>query len=129
MSVWQELYIQEKIVRILRDVPDAQDEHHFGRPFLTAYQIAIEFQRRHPDDAEILGFPIGGVGVGQRNILAQYLAGNPSVNIRDGRLPEVEGGLLSNQHLPDINFDAGDEIIHSSLTHSGYTLSMFRLRS
>jgi hypothetical protein len=128
MSLWHELHIQEKIVAILQDVPDAQVEHHFGRPFLTAYQIAIEFQRRYPGAAERLDFPVGGAGVGQRNSLAQYLAGQLSVNIRDGKLAEVEGGFLSNQHLNDINFDADGEIIHSSLTGSSYPLSMFRLR-
>ncbi len=42
MTLWQELDIAEKVIRILRDVPNATD-HHLGRPFLTAYQIAIAF--------------------------------------------------------------------------------------
>lgn len=128
MSKWEQLNIKEKVERILSDVPDAASEHHLGRPFLTAYQLAIEFARRHPDDAAELGFPIGGVGTGQRNSLAQYLAGQLSKNIRDGRLPEIEGGFLSNQHLNDISFDVDGEVIHSSLTSTGFTLSMFRLR-
>jgi hypothetical protein len=110
----------------LRDIPDSSTGHPIGCPFLTAYQIAIEFALRHPDEAEQLGFPIGGAGVGQRNSLAQYLAGQLSRNIE--RLQEIEGGFLSNQHLHDISFNAAGEIIHSSLTDSGYTLSMFRLR-
>lgn len=128
MSKWQELNIEEKIPQILRDVPDAASEHHLGRPFLTAYQIAIEFAKRHPEDAAQLGFPIGGVGTGQRNSLAQYLAGQLSTNIRAGRLTDIEGGFLSNQHLNDISFDVDGEIIHSSLTTTSFTLSMFRLR-
>jgi hypothetical protein len=51
-----------------------------------------------------------------------------SRNIAAGRLSEVEGGFLSNQHLKDICFDVGEQIIHSSLTDTGFTLSMFRLR-
>ncbi|MBC8492794.1 MAG: hypothetical protein H8D43_03330 [Chloroflexi bacterium] len=110
------------------DVPDAVSEHHSGRPFLTAYQPAIEFARRHADDAAELGFPIGGVGTGQRNSLAQYLAGQLFRNIQDGRLPDIEGGILSNQHLNGISFDVDGEVIHSSLTGTDFTLSMFRLR-
>jgi hypothetical protein len=96
---------------------------------LTAYQIAIEFARLYPDDATKLGSPIGGAGTGQRNSLAQYLAGQLSRNIGAGQLPNIEGGFLSNQHLKDISFDVGTEIIHSSLTNTNFTLSMFRLRN
>lgn len=128
MSKWRELSIEGKITQILKDIPDAAPEHHLGRPFLTAYQIAIEFARRHPEDAALLGFPIGGAGIGQRNSLAQYLAGQLSRNISAGRLADIEGGFLSNQHLNDISFDVDGEIIHSSLTATSFTLSMFRLR-
>jgi len=127
MSKWQELNIEEKIIQILGDIPDAAPEHHLRRPFLTAYQIAIEFARRHPEDAEQLGLPIGGVGIGQRNSLAQYLAGQLSRNISARRLTGIEGGFLSNQHLNDISFDVDGEIIHSSLTGTSFPLSMFRL--
>lgn len=128
MSEWQELDLEQKVLLILRNVPDASADHHLGRPFLTAYQIAIEFAARYPEDTRRLGFPIGGVGTGQRNSLAQYLAGQLSRNISAGRMTEIEGGFLSNQHLNDITFQGGEGTIRSSLTGSGFTLSMFRLR-
>lgn len=128
MSLWQELTIEDKVTQILRDIAEAAPEHHLGPPFLTAYQIAIEFANRHPDDAKKLGFPIGGTGIGRRNSLAQYLAGQLSRNIRAEQLTHIEGGFLSNQHLNDISFNTGAETIHSSLTNTGFTLSMFRLR-
>ncbi|MBL8099979.1 MAG: hypothetical protein JNK81_12400 [Anaerolineales bacterium] len=127
MSQWQELDIENKITQILRDVPNSVPDHPLGRPYLTAYQIAIEFAQLYPHEAEQLGFPIGGAGTGQRNSLAQYLAGQLSRNI--GQLPHIEGGFLSNQHLKDISFDVGGETIHSSLTNTNFTLSMFRLRT
>jgi len=129
MSKWQELDIESKITQILRDVPDSASEHHLGRAYLTAYQIAIEFARLYPDDAAQLGFPIGGAGTGQRNSLAQYLAGQLSRNIGAEQLQHIEGGFLSNQHLKNISFDSGTETIHSSLTNTNFTLSMFRLRN
>ncbi len=127
-SSWQELDIEEKIIQILSDIPDVAPEHHLGRPFLTAYQIAIEFARRYPEDTARLGLPVGGLGTGQRNSLAQYLANQLSRNISAGRLAQVEGGFLSNQHLLDISFNGQRGPIRSSLTDTDFTLSMFRLR-
>jgi hypothetical protein len=40
---------------------------------MTAYQLAIELHRRHPQVAAALGQPLGGAGIGQHNSLAQYL--------------------------------------------------------
>ena len=128
MSMWEDRDIEKKVTEILSEVPDSAEGHHLGRAFLTAYQIAIEFARRYPDDFERIGLPIGGVGTGQHNSLAQYLAGQLSRRIRDGHIQNIEGGFLSNQHLNDIIFNTGEEMIHSSLTGTPFTLSMFRLR-
>ena len=127
-SLWQALNITDKVVAVLEDAPEIETGHHLGRPFLTAYQIAIEFTRRYPEAAAEIGLPLGGLGAGQRKTLAQYLANGLSRKIKGGHLPEVEGGFLSNWHLHDISFDANGEIIHSSLTGTYFTLSMFRLR-
>ena len=43
MSIWQSHSIEAPIREILASVP--LDGHHFGRPFLTAYQIAIAFEQ------------------------------------------------------------------------------------
>jgi hypothetical protein len=127
-SLWQTLNITDKVVAILADVPDAEPGHHLGRPFLTAYQIAIEFARRYPEAVAEIGFPLGGLGAGRRNTLAQYLASGLSRKIKGEHLPGIEGGFLSNWHLQDISFEVGGEVIHSSLTGTDFTLSMFRLR-
>ena len=74
MNQWQDLDIENKITQILQDAPNALKGHHLGQPFLTAYQIAIEFSLRYPKETALLGFPIGGVGIGRRNSLAQYMA-------------------------------------------------------
>jgi hypothetical protein len=125
-SLWAALEIGDKVKAILADVDS--EGHHFGRPFLTAYQIAIEFARRYPEEAAEIGYPVGGLGTGQRNSLAQYLANSLSRKIKGGHLPEVEGGFLSNLHLQDISFEADGGVIRSSLTGTDSQLSMFRLR-
>ncbi len=129
MSIWQEYQIEDKVTKILQDIPDSADKHHLGRPFLTAYQIAIEFANRFPEEHQKIGHPVGGAGVGQRNSLAQYLALELSKHIKNHSITHIEGGFLSNQHLLDIRFSHGDDIIQSSLTGTNFTLSMFRLIS
>ena len=126
MSLWQEHQIADKITQILREVPEADPNHHLGYPFLTAYQIAIEFAARYPGIVAITSYQIGGVGIGEHNSLAQYLAQQLSRNIHSGKLPHIDGGFLSNLHLHDISFDNRGEILHSSLTGTPFTLSMFR---
>ncbi len=128
MSHWRDLEIARKIREILADVHYTNPQHHFGRPFLTAYQLALEFARRHPDDVAIIGQPIGGEGVGQQSSLAQYLARQLSTEIQGAGSSDIEGGFLSNQHLALIEFVEGDQHVVSSLTNTQYDLSMFRLR-
>lgn len=127
MSHWQDLELEAEISRILAEVPEAVP-HHLGAPYLTAYQLAIEVAQRRPDVLNELGVPLGGRGSGKRTSLAQYLARELSRRINlDPEYP-IEGGFLSNWHLHDISFEKDGGIIHSSLTGTPYTLSMFRLR-
>jgi len=127
ISLWQEHNIGEKITQILKDVPEYAP-HHLGYPFLSAYQIAIEFAHRYPEIVGKTNYKIGGSGTGERTSLSQYLAQRMSVDVRDGRLPNVEGGFITNWHLHDISFDYEGEVIHSSLTGTKFTLSLFRYK-
>ena len=45
MSIWKNHSVELRIREILASVPES--EHHFGRPFLSAYQIAIAFDQRY----------------------------------------------------------------------------------
>jgi hypothetical protein len=126
MSHWEELNIEAHIREILGEIEYCR-EHHFERPFLTAYQLAIKFNQRFPNEARELGFLVGGEGVGERNSLAQYLAGQLSKRISSGELQDIEGAFISNNDLQKISFKNGNEIIVSSLTETQYDLSMFRL--
>lgn len=130
MSLWEDLDIANKVTQILSDVPDADSAHQLGRSYLTAYQLAIEYAKRHPDDVKEIGYGEKiGTGTGQHNSLAQYLALQLSRNIKAKKLPDIEGGFLSNLHLENVRFQYGTEIIQSSLTGTNYTLSMFRLKA
>ncbi|MEQ4487574.1 MAG: hypothetical protein AAC993_01890 [Dehalococcoides mccartyi] len=123
---WQQHNIEPRIIQILQEVQDCG--HHFGRPYLTAYQLAIEFQQRHPDISIALDREIGGAGTGKYVSLAQYLARQLSASILNDPHYPIEGAFISNQNVKELSYNAEDKIITSSLTVSSYGLSMFRLR-
>ena len=125
MSFWQNNNIEELVIQILRDVPD--NGHHFRRPFLTAYQLAIEFDRRNHDIVLLLGKEIGGADTGTRDSLAQYLALQLSREIKDDPNHPVEGAFISNRYIQELSYDYNNAPIQSSLTRT-QDLSMFRLR-
>jgi hypothetical protein len=129
-SAWERLGIEDKVLTILRAVPRAGSPDAYGRPFISAYQLAIELEARYPEVRRELGKPIGGAGTGQRDSMAQYLAGQLAREIKDGGAEyPIEGAGLSPRHLADITFKMSDgEIIRSSNTEAGWDLSMFRSR-
>ena len=119
--------MRSNIIAVLSDVQYDQ-EHHFGRPFLTPYQITIVLVSRHPTICSGLGLELGGVGTGSYNSLIQYIAQQLSTRIKSGEITDIEGAFLSNIHLSDITFrDAGGRVIQSSNSDQSM-LSLFRLR-
>lgn len=124
MAIWDELELQEKIEQILRDAQSHDPSHHFGRPFLTSYQIAIEFQREYPAAFDAIGKPVGGKDTGQQDSLTQYIANQLSNRINNGTMENVEGRYLSQWHIETLRFDGG----HAPSGGSTHNLSMFRLR-
>jgi hypothetical protein len=130
MSVWETFEVERKITDILRETP-YQEAHHFGPPYLSAYQLAIAMDRRWPDVRNALDNPpVGGRGIGTRHSLAQYLARELSRRIKSGELATIEGAFLSGEDLVELVYEESDrQRVTSSLTGSGYDLSLFRPRS
>jgi hypothetical protein len=120
MSIWDKFQMEEKILAIL-DVRSYAPRHHFGRPFLTPYQIASAFKKRHPAAFREIGLPLGGDKTGQYNSLSQYIAHQLSCRIRDKKIP-VEGRFLYRKGLQAIRYKDSIE------TFQTYDLSMFRLQ-
>ena len=124
-SVWEENELERKVVEVLSGVT-CDSSHHFGRPFLTAYQLAILVKDRFPDTFSLLGYPLGGRGAGVRYSFTSYLARQLSQKIKDRAITNIEGRFLSNVQLLDIEFNDDGESVVSSLTDSQDDLSMFR---
>jgi len=130
IPAWGRLDIETKVLTILRAVRSAGSPDAYGQPFISAYQLAIELEIRYPEVRRELGKPIGGVGAGQHDSMAQYLAGQLAREIKDGGASyPIEGAGLSPRHLADITFRLPDgEVIRSSNTEARWDLSMFRVR-
>lgn len=129
-STWEAHDIEARVLEILGDVPLMNPSgHHFGRPFMTAYQLAIEFDRRWPESARAIDKPVGGRGSGESDSLARYLANQLSRRIKASRGSyPVEGAFVSNQHVDEMRFrsSSGSPVVSSSAGRP-QDLSMYRL--
>lgn len=125
MSQWDQLQMDAKISQIL-NVQSHDPNHHFRRPFLTPYQIAIRFRQQFPQDFQAIGKPIGGKGIGQQDSLAQYIALELSKRIKHENITNIEGRFLHRANLHSLKYETDDEIIESS-SGQAYDLSMFSL--
>ena len=119
---WEIYELSEKILQIL-DIEASKPNHHFGRPFLTAYQIAILFKNMFPETYAQLNTPIGGKGTGNNHSLAQYIARNLSQQIKKGDLLNIEGRFLCMNIVDNLRFNNFGEILEASQLPD---LSMFR---
>jgi len=128
VSLWDQYGLEGKIRGILMGENYYNPNHHFGKPFLSGYQIAIEFANRYPNIFKQLGYPIGGAGIQQQVSLAQYFSQQLSARINSGKITNIEGGFLSNTHLSDVIFTDNGYPLHSSATKSGYALTIFRAK-
>ncbi len=127
MSEWEELGIQSKIERILESASRESHEHHFGSPFFTTYQIAIDYAEQYPEDLERMEYEVGGKDTGVHYSLSQYLAQQLSTKIKSGEITTIEGRFISNRYVSNFIFDNKDVHVESSVTGKNASISMFRL--
>lgn len=96
--------------QILKNCPH-KPGHHLGRPFMSAYQIAIRFALAHPQHPQVRRRAIGGRGKGPQHSLAQRIARFLSAAVKYGKAPDIEGGFLSHDLIGELWFDnRGDKV-------------------
>src|SRR5579859_626492 len=103
-SKWDQYDIENKLIAIMSRVKNNKKSHPFKRPYLTAYQLAIAFAEAYPVETRAIGLPIGGQGTGQRNSLAQYLAGQLTQRIKSGHTTQIEGAFVSKNNISELRF-------------------------
>lgn len=92
----------EKLKIILSEVTPYEKGHHMGLPFLSAYQLAIEFEKKYPNEAnEIQNLP---------STIARLL----SQAIKNGDCVDIEGGFISHQNLNAMEFSNDYKITQQS---------------
>ena len=123
-SFWTDNDLGRLITERLREAAAGDDDHHFGVPFMTAYQLAILIKARQPTVFESFDHPIGGTGSDDHIGFAQYLARQLSQRIDSGQIDNIEGRFLSYENVQRLEFDdAGDTVVAST---GNPHVSMFR---
>ena len=130
MSVWEDQKVEATVIDVLEEVPTRHESHHFGRPFITAYQLAIGVQERQPQLTGALNVSVGGAGTGQQSSLTQYLAREISRRAKADPGYPIEGAFVSNDRVLGMVFNGpGGVEVRSSAQEGGWDLSLFRLRN
>jgi len=127
MSFWEENDLTPKVENILRQQKPSKQYAHFGRPFLTAIQLAHKFKRVYP---EIIESFIEEEGVHQHALssLAAFLVKELFGRISIGRITSIEGAVLSTSNLNKLNFVIDDVAIKSLIEKDSLDLFVFRYR-
>ena len=121
--------MEAHIRAILTEAGDRLNIGYRGYPFLTAYQLAIELDRRAPCVCRETGWTVGGRGSGGQKSLADYLA----QMLTTRQLDDIECGRLAWQHIAELYFDRrrggtrAERLLEPSKRDDGI-LHMFRLR-
>jgi len=126
-SDWKDTF-EEHVFEVLRSKTFAlKKPHHFGSPFISAYQIAVEFEVQFPDVVDKYNKGVGSGYDGMHN-LAAYIARSLSQNIKNNPNYAVEGAWLSANGLDDLAY------LHKNSTKSGSSnteygaFSMYRMK-
>lgn len=121
---WARHNVTELIRQILRSVPP-EPVYGTGRPFMTTYQIAIEFTRRFPTEAAALAPATGGAGQGPF-ALTVYLARWLPQEIGNGDAADLELRFLSPANMSRLEFDNNGTSLPATTHAAGFNGTMFR---
>lgn len=131
VSLWEEHTMTDRIVSVLDAVHiNSPEGHHFGRPFVSSYQIAIRLLEADPTLSESLDLDVGGRGTGRHVSLAQYVGQNLSRQIRADPMHRIEGAFMSSELVRQVVYrrPGGEEDVVSSLSGTDFDMALFRLR-
>lgn len=118
----------DDLIEILKECPEYRPAHHLGRPFMSAYQIAIRFAERFPNHFAVQELDIGGSGVGVHESLTQQIARFLSQAIRQDTTLPIQGGFISHQHVSQFSFNVANQHqpVEVSTLHTEHGHSIFR---
>lgn len=60
MTLWDRLGMDDKLVKVLKEIPPGPDASDFGPAYVTIHQLAVELDQRFPEVRKQLDVPLGG---------------------------------------------------------------------
>ena len=117
-TLWERHEIHRKATQILRS--------RLGE-FLTAYQLAIEFERTFDRGTDYPDYAVGGEGGGSDSSMTFYLAGQLSDRINRGEVTDIECARLSHLHMKRLTFENEGPEIGATTIRSRDSQFIFRI--
>lgn len=129
MSYWQDYSFEEKIKNILKEaahVGKASDIS--GKPFMSVYQIALEFNRLFAEDVKNMGYEVSSAVVPGNKSLPQYIAMQLSRRIKKGEIKGIEEVMLSHLYGDKLLLKQGEESYEVQLTEAKTNRLLYRYK-
>lgn len=122
--MWEVFGVTDYVRQVLESIPP-DTTYGTGRPFLTTYQLAIEFANRFPVVAASITASIGGEGHGPY-ALTTYLGRWLPHRIMNRQAAGIELRFLAHTHISEVRLDTGQEDISTTSDQSRVNFTMFR---
>jgi hypothetical protein len=126
MTLWDKLELDDKLVKVLKDIPPGPDAGDFGPAYVTIHQLAVELDQRFPEVRRQLDVPLGG-GATRHAGLVELLGTELVAKIkRYGDVYPIEAAQLSSVRFRELRLrgPGGRDLVGASRTD----LPLIRLR-
>ncbi|MFJ1758976.1 hypothetical protein ACIOD2_01585 [Amycolatopsis sp. NPDC088138] len=126
MALWDTLAMDDKLVKVLKEIPPGPDAGDFGPAYVTIHQLAVELDQRFPEVRRQLDVPLGG-GASRHNGLVELLGKELVDKIkRYGDVYPIEAAQLSSVRFRELRLKGpgGRDLVGASRTD----LPLIRLR-
>lgn len=131
MGLWEKFEMDDKVVKVLKEIPPGAHTEHFGPAYVTIHQLAVEFDQRFPAVRDELDVPLGGRGANRHTSLVDYLTTELVNKIKlYGDVYPVEAVQLSAVRFGELRLKGpgGRELISVTKGKGGNDLALVRLR-
>lgn len=126
MTLWDKLGMDDKLIKVLTEIPPGPDAEEFGRAYVTIHQLAVELDQRFPEVRRQLDVPLGG-GASRHAGLVELLGKELVEKIkRYGDVYPIEAAQLSSVRFRELRLrgPGGRDLVGASRTD----LPLIRLR-
>lgn len=116
MGLWEKFEMDDKLVKVLKEIPPGPDAADFGPAYVTLHQLAVELDQRYPEVRRQLDMPLGG-GASRHAGLVDFLGSELVGKIkRFGDVYPIEAAQLSSVRFRELRLKGpgGREVVGAS---------------